>query len=233
MHNGWAENHPDFENTVDWRLRYGAFFFRFFAFPGAAQPYGVLDFGDYLSLILLDTEHSSPKISGEDPQTLWLAQRLTERRGVKHLVPMYHVPAYPSNRALGDPLNTRIRRHWVPLFENAGVSLAFEQHDHTYKRTKPILNGVPGLEGGIVFAGDGAWGVALRTPDVSRDYLHDAQSRHHAFLVTISNSGRIIEAFDKNGIVFDSFQQGNNSTSSVESTLWESNGGVETGRAEE
>ncbi|MFM8807959.1 MAG: fibronectin type III domain-containing protein, partial [Chthoniobacterales bacterium] len=45
IYNGWGEFHPDFENTADWRLRYGSYFFRYFAFPGANQPYGVLDFG--------------------------------------------------------------------------------------------------------------------------------------------------------------------------------------------
>ncbi len=208
IYNGWAENHPDFENTADWRLRYGMYFFRYFAFPGAIQPYGVLDFGNYLSLVILDTEHGSPQITGSDAQSLWLGQRLNERRSVPHLLPIYHVPAYPSVRALADLLPTRIRTHWVPLFENAGVQLAFENHDHTYKRTKPMLNGVSGVADGIVYAGDGAWGVALRTPDASRNYLHGTQARHHAFLVTITGTGRTIEAVDKAGVIFDSFTQG-------------------------
>jgi hypothetical protein len=117
------------------------------------------------------------------------------------------VPAYPSVRALADAQPTRIRTQWVPLFENAGVQLAFENHDHAYKRTKPMLGGVTNSDG-IVFAGDGAWGVDLRTPDASRTYLQGAQARHHAFLVTISNTGRTIEAVDKAGVVFDSFNQG-------------------------
>jgi hypothetical protein len=207
IYNGWAEFHPDFDNTADWRLRYGSYLFRYFAFPGAAQPYGVLDFGSYLSLIVLDTEHSSPFITGSDAQTQWLSARLSERRNVKHLLPMYHVPAYPSVRASSDPIPARIRAQWVPLFENAGVYLAFENHDHAYKRTKPLLGGVTNSDG-IVFAGDGAWGVELRAPDATRTYLQGAQARHHAFLVTISNTGRTIEAVDKTGVVFDSFSQG-------------------------
>ncbi|MFM7374798.1 MAG: hypothetical protein ACKO39_06575, partial [Chthoniobacterales bacterium] len=208
IYNGWGEYHPDFQNTADWRLRYGSYFFRYFAFPGANQPYGVLDFGSYLSLILLDTEHASALISGSDAQTQWLSARLNERRSVRHLLPMYHVPAYPSVQGLADPIPTRIPAHWLPLFENAGVHLTFENHDHAYKRTKPMLNGVSGVADGIVFAGDGAWGVDLRTPDASRTYLQGTQSRHHAFLVTISNNGRTIEAVDKAGVVFDSFSQG-------------------------
>jgi len=208
IYNGWGEFHPDYENTADWRLRYGMYFFRYFAFPGAAQPYGVLDFGNYLSLVIMDTEHSSPIITGSDAQSLWLAQKLNERRSVPHLLPIYHVPAYPSVRALADPIPARIRTHWVPLLESAGVQLAFENHDHAYKRTKPILNGVSGVADGIVFAGDGAWGVELRTPDATRSYLHGTQARHHAFLLTISNTGRTIEAVDKAGVVFDSFSQG-------------------------
>jgi len=207
IYNGWAEYHPDFENTADWRLRYGSYFFRYFAFPGAAQPYGVLDFADYLSLIVLDTEHSSPTITGSDAQSQWLSARLNERRNVKHLLPMYHVPAYPSVRPSSDPIPLRLRSSWLPLLENAGVYLAFEHHDHTYKRTKPMLGGVTNSDG-IVFVGDGAWGVALRAPDASRTYLQGAQARHHAFVVTISNTGRTIQAVDNAGGIFDSFAQG-------------------------
>ncbi|MFM8683537.1 MAG: hypothetical protein ACKOEG_07150, partial [Chthoniobacterales bacterium] len=168
----------------------------------------MLDFGSYLSLVIIDTEHASPLISGSDAQSQWLSARLNERRNVRHLLPMYHVPSHPSVRASTNANSTRIRTHWLPLLENAGVHLAFENHDHAYKRTKPILNGVAGVADGIVFAGDGAWGVELRTPDTNPTYLHGAQSRHHAFLVTIYNTGRTIEAVDKTGIVFDSFSQG-------------------------
>src|SRR6185503_2559340 len=60
------------------------------------NTFNVLDFGDYLSLVLLDTGHIAP-IGGE--QTSWLAKTLAERQDRPHLIVANHVPAYPSYRA--------------------------------------------------------------------------------------------------------------------------------------
>lgn len=205
MRNHYLTAHPDFEETPEWRDRVAPYFFKLYAFPG--QPgYNVLDVGDYLSFIVLDTGHLNP-VTGT--QTDWLAAQLDSRREVPHLFPVYHVPAYPSHRSENDALNTTIRNTWLPLFEQAGVRLAFEHHDHTYKRTHPILGGSVNSDG-IVFLGDGAWGVATRPVKnpATTWFLADAQPRHHAFIVTLSPEGRLIEAIDKQGVVFDSFTQG-------------------------
>ena len=58
--------------------------------------YGVLDIGDYLSLVLLDTGHISA-VAGE--QADWLESALEERQDRQHLIVANHVPAYPSYRA--------------------------------------------------------------------------------------------------------------------------------------
>lgn len=208
----YAASHPDFDDSASWRDRYASYYSRSFAFPGPAQPYAVLDFGNYMSLIIGDTEHSSPLITGSDAQSLWMAARLDERRHVPHLFPLYHVTAYPSYRAFdgaGEDASRsrRIRDAWVPLFQNAGVHLVFEHHDHTFKRTKKMLNGSENSDG-ITFLGDGAWGVTARTPDTSRSYIQAGQTKNHAFLVTISATNRTVEAFDNSGTVFDTITQG-------------------------
>lgn len=205
MRNHYLTAHPDFEETPEWRDRVAPYIFKLYAFPG--QPgYNVLDVGDYLSFIVLDTGHLNP-VTGT--QTEWLTAQLDSRREIPHLFPVYHVPAYPSHRNENDTLNTTIRNTWLPLFEQAGVRLAFEHHDHTFKRTHPILNGAVNSDG-IVFLGDGAWGVATR--DVKNPattwYLTEAQKRHHSFIVTLTPEGRTIEAIDKQGEVFDAFTQG-------------------------
>ena len=61
----------------------------------AERSYATLDFGDYLSLVLLDTGHVAP-IDGE--QTDWLDKTLAERTDRPHLIAVNHVPAYPSYR---------------------------------------------------------------------------------------------------------------------------------------
>ena len=201
VRNYFVTEHPDFDNSAAWRDRYATYFYRTFAFPGPASPYRALDFGGYLSLLLMDTEHSSPVITGSDPQTQWLSTALDARRAVTHLIPVQHVPAYPSNRALNDAIPSRIRQHWVPLYEGAGVQLVFEHHDHTFKRTKPLLGGVENANG-IRYVGDGLWGIGSRNPDTSRTYLDVANTRHHVHLVTLTAANRTVEAVDTAGNFF-------------------------------
>lgn len=201
VRNGFASNHPDFDDSSSWRDRYATYYYRTFAFPGAEKPYGVLDFGNYLSLIITDTEHSSSVISGSDPQTLWLSSVLSSRKNVPNLIPVHHVPSYTSYRSFNDPVSQRIRQHWVPLYENAGVQLVFENHDHTFKRTKPLLSGAENPRG-IRYLGDGLWGISPRPPDLTRSYLETASTQHHVHLVTLTASDRKIEAVDPAGNFF-------------------------------
>src|SRR5262249_6155434 len=136
----------------------------------AERSYATLDFGDYLSLVLLDTGHNSP-IAGE--QTDWLDKVLTPRRDHPHVIAVNHVPAYPSFRAAAatasdkDPAGEGNRQHWVPLFEKHNVDLVLEHRDHTFKRTHPLKNGHADPNG-IVYLGDGSWGK-LRAPKKPED----------------------------------------------------------------
>jgi hypothetical protein len=71
-------------------------------------------------------------------------------------------PSYRSDK-VGESgkINHLIREHWCPLFDEYGVQLAFEHHDHAYKRTYPIRKGTVDPRG-VVYLGDGAWGVTVR-----------------------------------------------------------------------
>jgi len=193
---GYTIYHPDFDNTLAWRQRYAPYFYSLFAFPGN-QGHGVLDFGDYLSLVILDTDHSTQIVDQVD----WLRGVLDVRRNRPHLLPVYHVPAYTSFRPFTDEFSARVRQHWVPLFEQAGVQLAFEHHDHTFSRTKPLLGGVESADG-IRYVGDGLWGIGSRPPDTSRSYLETANTRHHVHLVHLTAQGRTVEAVDTSGQFF-------------------------------
>jgi acid phosphatase type 7 len=179
------------------------YFYSLFAFPG--EPgYGALDIGGALSLIILDSQHTAP-IRGQ--QTEWLEETLRERQGWPHVFPVYHVPAYPSTRGFDSRISRRVRENWVPLFEQYGVRLAFEHHDHAYKRTHPLIAGAP-AESGVVYLGDGAWGVGTRTPLTLSEapYLAVAEARNHVFLVTLDGRRQFVQAVDLEGEVFDQLE---------------------------
>ncbi|HEX3159475.1 MAG TPA: metallophosphoesterase family protein [Gemmatimonadaceae bacterium] len=176
-----------------------------------AQPrnhkYGVVDFGRYLSIVLLNTGHTFP-VAGE--QTAWLDTVLTARTAVPHVFPVYHVPAYPSVRSFDGATSRLVREHWVPLFEKHGVRLAFENHDHVYKRTIPLRQGKRDPNG-IVFVGDGSWGVGPR--EIGRDhevkgpawYMETAISTNHGIIVTIDAERRYLSVVDADGNVIDEY----------------------------
>jgi acid phosphatase type 7 len=184
-----------------------AAYYALFAMPGS-RGYNVLDFGKYMSLILLDSDHTRP-VEGE--QTAWLNKTLSDRRRVPHVFPVYHVPAYPSLRSYdeGDSgkISARIREHWCPLFDKYGVNLAFENHDHTFKRTHPIRAGKIDPRG-VVYLGDGAWGVSVRKPETDpRWYIARADAIRHFYLVTLYREARHVMAVDELGRIIDEVYQ--------------------------
>jgi hypothetical protein len=82
-----------------------------------------------------------------------------------------------------------IRQHWVPLFERFGLNVAFEHHEHAYKRTHLLLQGSP-HPAGILYLGDGSWGVEKPRKPKSpseRPYLAKSASTRHFILVELTN----------------------------------------------
>nr|MBI1231518.1 metallophosphoesterase [Cytophagales bacterium] len=184
------------------RAKMAPFYYGLFAFPG--QPgYGVLDFGKYFSFFLLDSDHSNPIIG---PQTDWFKRELAVRDDVTQIITMHHVPAYPSVRDFNGTTQARVREHWLPLIEKAGVKLVFENHDHAYKRTFPIKNNQVDKDG-VVYIGDGSWGTTPREvhDPATTWYLDKAISVRAFTLVTLQGSAYNILSIDEDGNVIDSY----------------------------
>jgi len=174
------------------------------AFPPVdGRTYGALDAGDYLSLILLDSGHLAEHGGA---QAVWLDEALAARRGRPHVIPVYHTGAYPAARGFDNSGAREVREHWVPLFEKHGVRLAFEHHDHAFKVTHPLRAGRVDPEG-VVYAGDGAWGVDTRVVHAGAWYLETAAKRHHFFEVTIEPGRRTVRAVAPDGSEFHRFVQ--------------------------
>lgn len=169
------------------------------------EGYRALDFGQYLSLFLLDSGHTHP-IEGK--QSSWLEKALRDRRNVLHRFAVYHVPAWPSVRRETKPIIQSVRNHWVPIFESGGVHWAFEHHDHAYKRTYPIKGGQVHPDG-VVYFGDGAWGVYPRVPVIHepRWYIAKLERQRHFFLVELKDDQRFIEAISGTGKIIDEYLQ--------------------------
>jgi len=210
-HEVWESRRLEEDEDVEafhaaWGLseRQATYFEPLFAFPRDGF-HDVLDFGDYLSVVALDSNH----MTEVEDQAGWLDATLAARAGRPHVFPVYHVPAYPSVRSFDGSVSRRIRDHWVPLFEAHGVRLVFENHDHVYKRTLPLRGGEAHPRG-VVYLGDGAWGVGTR--EIGRDqggepawYLARGISENHGILVTLDGPHQHVLVLNRQGRVIDEY----------------------------
>jgi hypothetical protein len=181
------------------------FFYALFDGLFPETGFASLDFGDYLTLVLLDTGHTSP-IGGA--QADWLENTLKARAEHPNVLVVNHVPAYPSYRRMEgengqEGTGEGNRRHWVPLFQKYRVPVVLEHHDHTFKRTKPLLDG-HAHKNGVLYLGDGSWG-RIRTPHKPEElaYLAVSSRDYHLSLHRIQGDERFHMALDEHGRVMD------------------------------
>ena len=176
-------------------------FYQVFAFPLHGIPFRTLSIGSDLSFFLLDTAHTFP-IAGA--QTEWLGQALEANKDATYKIPVYHLPGYPSESYFHAAGSKDIRKFWVPLFQKYGVKISMEHDNHTFKRTFPIKDGMVD-DSGIVFLGDGAWGVSPAKPK-RHWYLAKAARRNNFWFLTISPEKIQARAFDNEGTLLDEIE---------------------------
>lgn len=158
-------------------------------------------FGDNIVLFVLDTGH----VALHGAQSPWLIQEMANFAAVPHKFALYHVPLYPSFRAFDDPLSVLGRFFWLPIFDEFGLTAAFENHDHTHKRTKPLRNNAVDPEGTVYF-GDGGWGRSPRpVGETLRWYEETASSVNHFWLVEVDGEDVLYQAINGEGEVFDEY----------------------------
>jgi len=173
------------------------FFFGYY--PQEGKTWFCRDIGSLARFVILDSGH----IAAHEDQVEWLKTHLESAATIPWIIPVYHVPFYPSHREFEGELSAKGRTYWMPLFESANVRVAFEHHDHTFKRTKPIKAGVVDPNG-ITYLGDGCFG---REPREIKNgdawYMEKAQSTAHFWLVKVSRDRMDCVAVDEENREFD------------------------------
>ena len=130
-------------------------------------------------------------------------------------IAVYHVPLYDSNVA-DYPSGLYLQDAWVDgIFDKHAFAACFENHGHTYKRTRRLYaNRISTETRGTVYFGDGRMGVqgggvpdsdGIISPEDS-ELFETTGIPHHFFHVQVSNPDGIIivRAIDESGNVFDS-----------------------------
>ncbi|HPO30142.1 MAG TPA: fibronectin type III domain-containing protein [Candidatus Hydrogenedentes bacterium] len=173
------------------------FFFGYY--PQGGKSYYSRDIGSLVRMIVLDSGH----VLSHEEQVPWLKTQLESASGIPWIIPVYHVPFYPSHREFEGELSARGRTLWMPLFEASGVKVAFEHHDHTFKRTRPLRAGAVDPSG-IVYLGDGCFG---REPREIKNgeawYMEKALSTAHFWVVQVSRERLDCVAVDEENREFD------------------------------
>lgn len=174
------------------------FYFGLFAQEGR-RSYFVRDLGPRLSFFVLDSGHVT---SHGGDQREWLDRELARRKDRPYRMAVYHVPLYPSHRDEDGGYSAAGRRFWGPLFDRHRLTVAFENHDHTLKRTHRLKGGEIDEEG-TLYLGDGCWGRSPREVHPDRWYLAHAASVRHVWIVDVESDGIEARALDEEGAVAD------------------------------
>jgi len=110
----------------------GAFYLDQFAFPGNERWFS-LDYGN-VHFVFLSTMTES-EVAEQRP---WLLEDLRTNDNT-WTIAMAHKPAFGSGAQNGP--EQYIVDHWVDLFEQYGVDLYLNGHEHSYERTWPLKKG--------------------------------------------------------------------------------------------
>jgi hypothetical protein len=97
------------------------------------------------------------------------------------------------------------RTHWVPLLQNYKFIASMEHHTHHLKYTFPITNGQRDDQNGIVYIGDGCWGVTnqpcphnFRVTDDMFDQF-DNDNSEHVWMMYVKDAKIKFVALDSTG----------------------------------
>lgn len=179
------------EGNLNW-------YYSFFSMPttsSSTEAYYSFDYGNSHFISLNDYVSFLPGSS----QYNWLIDDLisSSAQNAEWIIVFYHVPAYTSGPHEGEPISLDKQTYLVPLFEQYGVDLIFQGHDHFYERSE---------KNNIQYITTGGGGAPLYEPNVkSNPYQVYAEKAHHHMRVDISDNVLQCKAYKNDLSVLDEF----------------------------
>lgn len=175
-------------------------FFELFSFP-SKPAFNYMDFGNYLTVICLDSEHYN-----KQEQAQWLDDLLSQKQGRQILI-YYHRAAYGGHYS-GD---VNIANLWFPIFNKYdNVKFIVESHNHVFVRTVPIKDGAVNPNG-IISIGQGGFASRARSTFNSDAWYAEkisnaTKDRHSFWIADFYKTGSIhIRCIDHDGGTIDEF----------------------------
>ncbi|WFB36236.1 metallophosphoesterase family protein [Kiritimatiellota bacterium B12222] len=180
------------------------FYFGLFA-QDDEKSYFARQFGKNFVLFVLDSGH----IASHESQVDWIKNAFSEYQDVPYKAAIYHVPLFPSHRDFMSHYADMGRQYWAPLFDEYGLTVGLENHDHTFKRSHFIKDGMVMDDGvGTLYLGDGCWGREAREVSYeTRPYLVHSGSIQHFWVVDCTTEKMVYRAVDMDNQIFDIYPQ--------------------------
>jgi len=120
------------------------------------DPFHIHKISTHSSIVSLDS--CVTRVWSEQVEWLDDTWSSTEFKDTSKMV-VYHTPIFPASTPLDGKIAKLGVEYIVPLFDKFQVPLSFENHEHLFKRTKPLRYGQIS-KNGTVYVGDGAWGIS-------------------------------------------------------------------------
>ncbi|MFV2081354.1 MAG: metallophosphoesterase [bacterium] len=167
-------------------------YFNNFTLPGNERWYSVEISGIHLAILDTGTD-----LSPGSTQYQWLENDLsTIGPGINFIAVVFHYPPYSTGKHGEDEKG--LRSKIVPLFEQYGVDLVFNGHDHNYERL--LINGVQ-----YIVTGGG--GAPLRSQArTSPGSLIYKKVHHFVVIYFTGNSNLSVDVWDWTVNLIDQFE---------------------------
>jgi 3',5'-cyclic AMP phosphodiesterase CpdA len=165
-------------------------YFDNFILPNNERWYSVEK--DNLHFMVLDS-NSDCSIGSE--QYLWLEDDLQNiKENIKFFIAIFHHPPFSTGHHNEDEKN--LRQSIIPLFEQYGVDIVFNGHDHDYERS---------LYNNIYYIVTGGGGAPLYDQARTSPYSQLFIKAYHFCKLFIINNQLIIEVYDIDSNLIDRF----------------------------
>lgn len=136
-------------------------------------------------------------------QAAWLADRLGAS-AAPWKIAAHHQSAYATNTRHGSNLD--LRAEWAPIFDEVGMDLVFNGHNHTYERSDPIRGDAPAsAAAGVTYVITGGAGAPLYANTLPDWFSEVANPIEHYLVVDFGPAGAHAVARDLAGNVIDDF----------------------------
>ena len=165
-------------------------------FPDHKERYYSFDYGP-IHFVALDSELAFLDPARRQVQVNWLSNDLANITQPWRIV-FFHRPPYSSGFHGSD---LELQQAFGPIFEQRGVQLVINGHDHNYERLVPWRVSGPQA---VTYVVTGGGGGELRAVGQSA-FTAVSQSVNHFVRGTISGCQLTLQAVNASGVVFDSY----------------------------